>query len=145
MIVQNIDNMQLREVGMKLTKGTRVITVQQPWATLIALREKCVEYRSWPTSYRGPLAIASSKAFPKDRREQCQTGWAKKMLRKHGLSVDDLPRGKVLCITALLDCREESDGGYGLVLDCKRLKVFHPPISIPPGGFHLGLWKWKSS
>jgi ASCH domain len=83
---------------MKLTKRTRVITVQQPWATLIALGDKCAEYRSWPTSYTGTLAIASSKAFPKNRREQCETGWAKKMLRKHALSADDLPRDNVLCI-----------------------------------------------
>jgi hypothetical protein len=38
--------------------------------------------------------------------------------------VDDLKRecGKVLCITALVDCREESDGGYQpvaeLLKDC---------------------------
>ncbi len=34
-------------------------------------------------------------------------------------------------------------GVYGFVLDRKRLKVFDPPIATPPGGFHLGLWKWK--
>jgi hypothetical protein len=130
---------------MKLAKGTRVITVQQPWATLIALGEYPVEHRSWSTSYRGPLAIASSKAFPKYRREECETPWVKKRLRKHGLSADDLPRGKVLCITALLECREQSDGGYGFVLDRKRLKAFNPPIAVPRGGFHLGLWKWGSS
>jgi len=134
----------MQHSATKLAKGTRVITVQQPWATLIALGEKCVEYRSWATSYRGPLAIASSKGFPKHRREDCETGWAKKMLRKHGLSADDLPRGKVLCITALVGCREEGRD-YGFVLDCKRLKVFNPPIAIPRGGFHLGLWRWRSS
>ena len=41
-----------------LAEGARVITVQQPWATLLALGEKPIEYRSWPTSYRGPLAIS---------------------------------------------------------------------------------------
>ncbi len=132
---------------MKLAKGMRVLTVQQPFATLIALGEKHVEYRSWPTSYREPLAIASSKAFPKDRREDCEIPWVKKRLRKHGLSVDDLKRkcGKVLCITKIVECQKESDGDYGFVLRRKPMKVFRPPISIPPGGFHLGLWKWKSS
>jgi hypothetical protein len=132
----------MRHSATKLAKGTRVITVQQPWATLIALGEHPVEHRPWTTSYRGPLAIASSKAFPRHRREQCETPWVKRRLRKHGLSLDDLPRGKVLCLTALLECREQSAGGYGFILDRKRLKVFKPPFSIPPGGFHLGLWKW---
>jgi hypothetical protein len=128
----------MQHSATKLAKGTRVITVQQPWATLIALGEKPVENRSWHTSYTGTLAIASSKAFPKHRREDCENPGVKKMLRKHGLSADDLPRGKVLCVTVLLECRQRSDGGYGFVLDRKRLKVFNPPISIPPGGMHLG-------
>jgi hypothetical protein len=128
---------------MKLTKGMRVLTVQQPFATLIALGEKRVEYRSWSTSYREPLAIASSKGFPKDRRVQCEEREIKRKLRKHGLSVDDLPRGKVFCITKIVNCRKESDGGHGFVLRLKPMKVFDPPISIWPGGFHLGLWKWE--
>lgn len=37
----------------------KVITVWQPWATLIALRVKRLETRSWATKYRGPLAIVS--------------------------------------------------------------------------------------
>jgi activating signal cointegrator 1 len=123
----------------------RVLTVQQPFATLIALGEKKVEYRSWPTSHKEALAIASSKGFPKYRRTQCEERRIKQQLRTHGLSVDDLKRdcGKVLCITQIVECRKESDGSYGFVLRRKPMKVFHPPISIPPGGFHLGLWKWK--
>jgi hypothetical protein len=66
------------------------------------------------------------------------------MPRKQGLGVDDLPRGKVLRTTWLLACPQQPQGGYGFVLDRKRLKVFDPPISIPPGGFRLGLWKWKA-
>jgi activating signal cointegrator 1 len=126
----------------KLAKGTRVITIQQPWATLVALGEKPVEYRTWPTAYRGPLAISSSKAFPKYRREDCETPRVKKILRKHRLSAGDLPRGKVLCVRTLLDCRLQSDGNYGFVLGKRALKVFNPPIAMPPGGMHLGLWKW---
>jgi activating signal cointegrator 1 len=106
----------MRHSATKLAKGTRVITVQQPWATLIALGEHPVEHRPWPTSYRGPLAIASSKAFPRHRREECETPWVKRKLRKHGLSIDDLPRVKVLCLTALLECREQSAAVMGLFL-----------------------------
>jgi hypothetical protein len=42
----------------------KVLTIQQPWATLIAIGAKTIETRSWTTNYRGKLAIHSSKAFP---------------------------------------------------------------------------------
>lgn len=35
----------------------RVLTVRQPWATLIALQIKRIETRSFATKYRGPVAI----------------------------------------------------------------------------------------
>lgn len=35
----------------------RVLTLRQPWASLIALGVKSIETRSWSTQYRGPLAI----------------------------------------------------------------------------------------
>lgn len=35
----------------------KVITLWQPWASLVAIREKTIETRSWETRYRGPLAI----------------------------------------------------------------------------------------
>ena len=108
---------------MKLPKGTRVLTVQQPWATLIALGEHPIEHRSWLTSYRGTLAIASSKGFPKNRREQCDETWVKRKLRKHDIRADDLPLGKILCLTTLVECHKLKDG-YGFEL--KDIKKFVP-------------------
>lgn len=35
----------------------KVITLTQPWATLVAIGAKRIETRSWATRYRGPLAI----------------------------------------------------------------------------------------
>jgi len=35
----------------------RVLTIRQPWASLIALGVKTIETRSWDTKYRGPVAI----------------------------------------------------------------------------------------
>jgi len=42
----------------------KVLTIQQPYATLIAIGAKKIETRSWSTEYRGQLAIHSSKEFP---------------------------------------------------------------------------------
>lgn len=39
----------------------RILTLWQPWATLIAMQLKKYETRSWGTSYRGALAIHASK------------------------------------------------------------------------------------
>jgi activating signal cointegrator 1 len=41
----------------------KALTLHQPWATLVAIEAKKIETRSWPTDYRGPLAIHSSSAF----------------------------------------------------------------------------------
>ncbi len=35
----------------------RVLTLTQPWATLVAIGAKRIETRSWATKYRGPLLI----------------------------------------------------------------------------------------
>lgn len=39
----------------------KVITIKQPWATLIVEGNKNVENRTWQTKYRGELYIHSSK------------------------------------------------------------------------------------
>ena len=42
----------------------KAITIRQPWAGLIAVGEKIYETRSWPTKYRGPIAIHAGKSSP---------------------------------------------------------------------------------
>jgi hypothetical protein len=41
----------------------KALSVRQPWASLIVLGLKCVEIRSWPTDYRGPLLIHAAKTL----------------------------------------------------------------------------------
>lgn len=41
----------------------KVITLTQPWATLVAIGAKQIETRSWATGYRGPLAIHAAKGL----------------------------------------------------------------------------------
>lgn len=40
----------------------KAITICQPYAHLIAIKSKRVENRTWPTRYRGPLAIHAGKS-----------------------------------------------------------------------------------
>lgn len=39
----------------------KIISLHQPWATLLVLGKKKIETRSWSTAYRGPLAIHAAK------------------------------------------------------------------------------------
>ncbi len=45
--------------------GVKVLTLRQPWASLVALGVKSIETRSWSTSYRGPLAIHAAVRRPR--------------------------------------------------------------------------------
>jgi hypothetical protein len=41
----------------------KALTISQPFASLIANGEKWIENRTWPTGYRGPLAIHAGKGL----------------------------------------------------------------------------------
>ena len=43
----------------------KALTIWQPWASLIACGAKRYETRSWPTKYRGPIAIHAAVKDPK--------------------------------------------------------------------------------
>lgn len=77
----------------KTTKTTsraemRVLSVRQPFASLIASGAKTVELRKRSTPYRGPvLILAAARPWP-------------------GESIgEDCPRGVSLCVVDLVDCR----------------------------------------
>lgn len=42
----------------------KALTIWQPWASLIACGAKRYETRSWPTKYRGPIAIHAAAKDP---------------------------------------------------------------------------------
>lgn len=47
----------------------KVITIKQPWATLIAKGYKKYEFRTWKTKYRGDILIHAGKSIDKDAME----------------------------------------------------------------------------
>ncbi|MEK3688583.1 ASCH domain-containing protein [Paenibacillus sp. FSL R10-2736] len=71
----------------------KCLTIRQPWATLIALGEKQIETRSWPTSYRGDLAIHAGMQVDK---AICKTEPYQSVLARHGYTADNLPSGVIL-------------------------------------------------
>lgn len=100
----------------------KALSLLQPWATLIDVGAKTIETRSWPTSYRGLVAIHASKGFPGECRELCEDEPFRGALIRGGLPcesrapgayfvvADDIPRGVVLCICRVVDCRRTCSG-----------------------------------
>jgi hypothetical protein len=77
-------------------QAVKCLSVTQPWATLLVLGVKRVETRSWPTNYRGPLAIHAAKGWDASAR-----ALAEKLMPEG----KNLPRGAVVGVVELMGCR----------------------------------------
>lgn len=116
----------------------KVISIIQPWATLIALGEKQFETRSWRTKHRGELAIHSSK---KTDKKICQLEPYRSTLEKHGYSEKNLPVGVILATCNLSDCfKVTEDLGTGATLDDGH---FVSGNEYMFGDFSEGRFAWK--
>ena len=77
----------------------KVLSLWQPWATLMANGDKTIETRHWSTNYRGPLAIhAAKRIVPVSEGVQ-----AYERLAVRKIDPASLPRGAVVVIVDLLD------------------------------------------
>lgn len=85
------------------------LSLWQPWASLVAIGEKRVETRSFPMSRfkirPGPVAIHAAKRFTRDLIDTCSEEPFRSSLLKHGLALHNIPRGGILCVIELIDCR----------------------------------------
>ena len=72
----------------------KVLTLKQPWATLVAEGIKKYEFRSWKTKYRGKLLIHAGAGVDK-----------KELKRFEKLNLD-YPSKKILAEVELEDCLE---------------------------------------
>ena len=122
----------------------KVLTIKQPWATLIMQGNKRFEFRSWQTKYRGELLIHAGKEIDKE---------AVKRLSKY--LPKELPQGKIIGKVTLVNCvkmtpelkeellKENRDiytkssfqENYGWQLE--DVNVFNEPIDAKG---HLSLW-----
>ena len=125
----------------------KVLTIKQPWATLIMQGDKRFEFRSWQTKYRGDLLIHAGKGIDKE---------AMKRLSKY--LPENIPLGKILGKVKLVDCIKMSpefkemllkenneiytkssfQENYGWQLE--DVEVFEYPIEATG---HLSLWEYK--
>lgn len=70
----------------------RVITLKQPWASLVANGLKIYEFRNMNYSYRGKILIHAGKGFDKDAMER---------VKDYKL---DYPTAKILAEVEIVDC-----------------------------------------
>src|SRR5689334_15020257 len=98
----------------------KVISLTQPWATLVVIGAKRIETRSWPTSYRGPIAVHAAKAFPGYAKDLCTShlccralGWPEAPDQLTQAWLDDnyarvkaLPLGAIIGVAKLVHCLE---------------------------------------
>lgn len=125
----------------------KVLTIKQPWATLIMQENKRFEFRSWQTKYRGELLIHAGKGIDKEAVKRLANYLPK-----------ELPQGKILGKVTLVDCikitpefkeellKENSDiyakssfqENYGWQLE--DVHAFDEPITAKG---HLSLWEYN--
>jgi len=88
----------------------KAITVQQPWAELIAMGAKLVENRSRPVRHRGPLAIhagmrTSDRGYQlghvRDALGYRDGAEGRAYMERH---VQQLTRGEIVAVADLVDC-----------------------------------------
>ena len=130
----------------------KVLSLTEPYATLIKNGIKTIETRSWNTNYRGELYIhASSTKIPKEYREN------KKLMSL--INIENLNYGKIICSVELMDCIKMTDdfinniqnnnkkdficgvysvGRYAWIF--KNMKILENPI-LAKG--HLGIWNYN--
>ncbi len=127
----------------------KVITIKQPWATLIAEGYKEYEFRTWKTKYRGEILIHAGKGLDKTNLERFKY-----------LNLD-YPIGKIIAKATITDCVKVDDhlreilakrdpivykgivsktsnnwDGYGF-----KLENVEKVVSIEVNG-KLGLWEY---
>ena len=101
----------------------KVLTIKQPWATLIMQGNKRFEFRSWQTKYRGELLIHAGKGIDKEA-----------MKRLANYIPKDMPTGKILGKVILVDCVKMSPKlkkmllkERGFTLDDLNLNLYNLP------------------
>lgn len=129
----------------------KVLSIKEPFATLISNGKKRIETRSWKTKYRGEIYIHASLAKI-DKKTQ------NRLELMELLGDDELHYGKIICKCNLVDCIYMSkefvedikkdtqeyicghyeEGRYAWVLD--NIELLNEPIDAKG---KLGIWNYE--
>lgn len=84
----------------------KALSIRQPFAELIMLGKKKVEYRKTPTNVRGRIYIYASKQRWEETLEL-------QYAEETGLDLDVLPRGILVGTVELVDCLPVENAAFG--------------------------------
>ena len=135
---------------MKARKKMKVLSIKEPFATLIKDDVKIYETRSWKTNYRGEIYIHASKTMSKSENVEKAMPYLK----------SELNPGCILCKCNLVDCilmdedfisyietktNEKDYGDYRLgryAWELEIIEVLKIPISVKG---RLGIWNYEDN
>lgn len=125
----------------------KVITIKQPWVTLIAEGYKEYEFRTWNTKYRGELLIHAGKGVDKEaiKRFECYNlkypkgSIIAKVNTVDCVNVDETLRGNLKNKNELVyrGIQDRTWNGYGF-----KLKNIKKVSTINING-KLGFWNYE--
>lgn len=127
----------------------KVLSIKEPFATLIKDDVKIYETRSWKTNYRGEIYIHASKAMSKSENVEKAMSYLK----------SELNPGCILCKCNLVDCiymteefiqkikNDTNESNYGhyevgrYAWTLELIEVLEEPI---PAKGKLGIWNYEA-
>jgi hypothetical protein len=116
----------------------KVLSMIQPWATLLVHGETLYETRSWKTRYRGPLAIHASQKVDK---QVCKHELIRSLLAKNGYTEQTLPTGFILATSELTNCYQVIEANnMSAILDCGQAVTGDDFLL---GDYSAGYFAWE--
>ena len=99
----------------------KVLTIKEPWASLIINGYKEYEFRSWKTNYRGKILIHAAKSIDKEKINELN----------YNLSYSS---GEIIGEATITDC---------ILVDEEFNKELIKNNKTVYGNNHIGLYAWK--
>jgi hypothetical protein len=122
----------------------KIITLHQPWASLIALRLKQYETRTFKTKYRGLIAIHAAKR-PIDTEGWAVAYQADKLSGVEIKGSQIQVYGSIVAIAELTDCKRMVSANVGdlLEVDCAAFIDEQTELERTVGNWQQGRYAWK--
>lgn len=139
----------MKQTQMELAARVyRVLTLTQPWASLVVLGLKRIETRSWATSYRGPLLIHAAKGYL-DRGLRHEMVFLEAFWSV-GVKPDmPLPTGAIIGSVDLIDCvptvapfAGAAGAWFVATHNGQEWQVPPPEPELSFGDYSDGRWAW---
>jgi activating signal cointegrator 1 len=126
----------------------KVISLLQPWASLVVLGHKKIETRSWDTKYRGPLLIHAS-AGKKDIYRQIMVDFHQEFYHLNLPRYQDMPFGAIIgqanLVTTSILCPPYKDdvAPFGIYYNDKGAAFSDQELAF--GDYSPGRYGWLLS